>query len=356
MILLKPSARLCRSRFQPPSISPMRALIALSGVSMMLLASCGVIADDNAATAQGTPIPVETVNALADDPVFASLLNLEPASAESVLRGASARNSLDFAIRTETIVNEAERWGLEVTLDPQTVASGLAAAGVDPTSLSDEALDQVGRQSVAYDLLTARFSHLGEPTEEDLRLIYEGAPVLWERTCMLAITAGVEMEDTVNEALESGGALGTTAVAHDGVEIAADPEEGCAGEGDLPPDLVDAVNTAVIDEVTGPVEISSQGQEVLVWFVVEERQELSFEEVRDDALLLAERFATQPVDAWIAFVMVNSVEVNPRYGGPVEMGSDLRGGVSARVTRPDAPPPVIDDSDPDDFELTVPES
>ncbi len=354
MILLKPSARLCRCRFRAPSISGMRALIALTGVSMMLLVSCGVIADDNAATAQGTPISVETVNAMAEDPVFAGLLNFEPAGSESVLRGATARNSLDFAIRTETIVNEAERWGLEVTIDQQKVASGLTAAGVDPAGLSDEALDQVGRQLSAYDLLSARFSGLAEPTEEDLRLLYDGAPVLWERTCMLAITASVESEDTVNEALDSGGTLRTTAVAHDGVEIAADPEEACAGEGDLPPDLVDVVNEAPIDEVTGPVAISPQGPEVLVWFVVEERQELSFEEVRQDAMLLAERFATQPVDAWIAFVMVNSVEVNPRYGGPVQMVDDLRGGVSARVTRPDAPPPappVIDD-----FELTVPES
>lgn len=320
---------------------------------MMILTGCGVLADENAAVVEGTGVPVETVNELAADPVFAGLLQFQPAASDSVLSGATARNALDFAIRTQVLVNEAERWGLEVVADEEQAKAELAAAGADPSALSDAALEQIGLQVAAYTGLSERLSQLSD-SDEDLRLLYEGAPVLWKRTCMLAITAAPELEDQVDAALAEGADLHEAAAIDEGVQVAADPEQGCAGEGDLPPDLVDEVNSAALGEVTGAVSVDLQGREVLVWFVVEERQDLEFSEVREDLVMLAQRFATQPADAWISFVMANSVEVNPRYGGPVVIGDDLRGGVSARVSRPDAPPPMAPAID--DFELTVPES
>jgi hypothetical protein len=331
----------------------MRYGAVAAAMLMMTLAGCGVLADDNAAVVDGTGITVQTVNELAADSVLAGLLQSQTAKSDSVLTGATARNALDFAIQTQVLVNEAERWGIEVTADPAQTQAALESGGVDVSALSDTALELAGLQVAAYSALSDRFSELDD-SDEDLRLLYEGAPDLWKRTCLLAITASAEFEEKVDEALEDGDTLEEATEVDETVQVAADPEQGCAGSNDLPPDLVEAVDAAAVGEVVGAVRVDIQGQEVLVWFQVEERQDLGFEEVRGDLEQLATRFAGQPVDAWIAFVMANSAEVNPRYGGEVLLVDDLRGGISARVSRPEAPAPIAPAVD--DFELTVPES
>lgn len=320
------------------------ALVLLAAVGL-LATSCGVAAEDLAATYRGEEITTSVVDALAADEAFAELLGFPLATSEGVIAGTTARSVLDFLLQGAALSDLAEREGLRVEPDEALLASTLEGFqaqgyrfGVD--DLSPEAREVLSRFVVADQALTQASVELPEPSEDDLRYVYEQTAQSgrWERTCVTMVAAESGDAGAVESALEEGTELGAMAEEVEGTQVVLDAEQSCSTQEDLanlPPDLAAAVREASTGELVGPVEVSQSEQVTLaVWFEVRSVETLDLEAARDE-------LAAEVAQSLVAVDIARETEVNPRYGDGVglEPTSSQQGQpvLVARVQRPPAP-------------------
>lgn len=313
--------------------------------------ACGVAAPESAASLDGRSIPASVVDALATDEAFAALIGFQVSDNDAVLDGSGARSVLDFLLQAEALVAFAEDQGLDTDPDEaalnQTI-EGLKAQGytfgVD--DLSSEARDVLSRVVVADSAISQAGEGYGTPTEADLRFTYEALEESgrWERTCVTMVGGPPDLASDAIDAVRSGTPLAEVPDEVQGIQLAVDAEVQCANGADLatlPGDLAADVAEAETGELIGPIDVEGGSQPLAVIFKVTERGTQSFAE------------ATKELEAVVgpsllAVRTARNAEVNPRYGGPVELalvqgqpdpttGRSGAPSLVARVSRPQAP-------------------
>lgn len=340
----------------PRSITGMKvrirtALAVSVGVVAVTAGACGVAAPEEAASFDGNSIPASTVDALVTDDAFAALLGFEVSESDAVAAGASARSVLDFLLQGEALESAAREQGLDVEPDDSVVAEtiqGLQAQGYefDVDDLSVEAMEVLSRFLAADQALGEAGQGYGTPTEADLRFAYDALEESgrWERTCVTMIGGPPEAVEEALSAIESGTPLAEVPEEVTDMQLAVDSEVQCATGADLatlPGDLATEVADAPIGEVVGPVEVTGANQPLVVIFTVSERGAQSFEDAHDELEAVV-------VPSMLAVHTARDADVNPRYGGPVELefvqgqmdpstGQQGSPALVARVSRPQAP-------------------
>lgn len=331
----------------------LRSFLAASVVLIALVgASCGVAAPDAAATIDGRSIPAELVDRLSADEAFASLIGFQASDSEAVLSGSSARSVIDFLLRGETLAAFAEREGIDVEPDEDGLEATLdqlrqSGYSVKMEDLSSEAREVLSR-FVAMDAALARAGgDLGQPSEADLRYAYrELAPTgTWEgRTCVTMIGGPPDAIEEAVDLADSGTALTDIPGEVDDIQVGLDAAVQCYSDAQLetlPGGLAADVSGAGIDELTGPIDVESPNGPLSVVFEVSYRGKLGFEQARGELETLVASSALAVRTARLA-------EVNPRYGGPVELqlvpgqvnpttGQSGPPSLVAQVSRPQAP-------------------
>lgn len=329
-----------------------RSVLAVSvGVVALVASACGVAAPEEAASLDGRSIPTSVVDALATDEAFAALIGFQVSESDAVVAGTTARSVLDFLLQGEALSMAAREQGLEVEPDRSALAAtieGLQSQGYEfgLDDLSSEAVEVLSRFVIADRAIAEAGKGFGTPNEDDLRFTYDALADSgrWERTCVTMIGGPPEQAASAIDAVRSGTPLAEVPDEVEGIQLAIDAEVQCATGADLatlPGDLATEVAEAEIGEITGPVDVEGGSQPLAVVFTVSERATLSFAE------------ATEELDAVVAPSLLavrtaRNAEVNPRYGGPVELGlvqgqADPTTGqpgspsLVARVSRPKAP-------------------
>jgi len=303
----------------------MRTARVLAGLVLVatFTAACGVAADDRAAVVLGTPVSTSTVDDLASDEAFLQAVGGGLPGTESVVPGDSARAALTFEIQRTAAATELERWGL--TLDDAVVAEARASVEQQvPPGLGDRALDELASFVAATTALGNRLTSIDPSDEEDLRRLYDGAPSLWARTCVAVLAVAEERAATVVELVGSGRRVEEVAAEVEESQLVFDPAEACVPTAQLPGDLREAIERATPGSVPAPVTIESQTGPVAVFFRVDGRERLGFDDeaTREQLASIVERFGgsqapPQAAGFWLNLILPDAVDVNPRYGRPV---------------------------------------
>ena len=312
----------------------------------LVASSCGVAANDVAATLNGAEISTDTVDALSSDEAFSQLFGFQVGTSESsVVSASTARTVLDFLLEGEALVQLAEEAGSEVGPDEALLVETIQGLqqqgynyGID--DLSDEAREFLARFVTADRAIVAAGGNVGEPTEADLRFVYDETADSgrWERTCLALVAALEGDSEAVAQAIEGGTELVDIVESVPEAQVALDPAQSCATASDLaqlPPDLVASIQTAEVGVVVGPIEVEQGGGPSLVAFYEVESVELvDFDSAREE-------LAAEVAQSLLAVSIARSAEVNPRYGDGVALqAAQAQGGAPAlvaRVQRPDAP-------------------
>lgn len=336
--------------------SPVLPILVVVVVLAGLLSGCGVAADDRAAVVLGTPVPTGVVDELAADEAFLQAVGGGLPGTESVVPGDSARAALTFEIQRTAAQTELGRWEPELAgRSPQELAQALgfdeARALVEsqvPPGLSDTALGELTAFVAFTTRLGERLQSLGGQggtvAEEDLRLLYDGAPGLWDRTCVAVLAVAEERVVTVSERVVAGGRLEDVVGEVEGAELVFDPAEECVPTAQLPDGLRDEVRGAVPGATLGPVVLESERTgPIAVFFRVEGTERVAFGDpaARRQLEGLVGQFASaqapsQAAGLWLSLLLAGGVEVNPRYGRAAV-------GVSGafEVVAPDAPEVLV---------------
>lgn len=324
---------------------PLPAVLSLVVCAGLLAGACGVAADDVAATYQDREISTDTVDVLASDDVMAQLIGYSIGDSEAVLDATNARTVLDFLLEGEALVAAAEELGSSVEGDEALLAQTLAGLsqqgfsfGID--DLSDEAREFLARFVEAQEVVNAAGAALGEPTEEELRYVYDETADSgrWDRTCVTAVASIVEDADLLAEAFSEGLALADVTDVAPQAQVAIDPSVACVTEADfaqLPPELTEEIQSAPEGVLVGPLELDSGGgQEIVVFFEVDSRRTVDFDAAREE-------LEAEVGQSILAVRIARESSVNPRYGsGPALVGATSQSGAPslvARVERPQAP-------------------
>ncbi len=349
-------------------LRPVRSLSILAATAAFALAasSCGTTADTTAATVGDRTISIDDVNEIIDEPAIVG--TGAEAVTESRQPGDLARSALMYEIQRLAWVEEAERWGIDLDEEDRTEAEAqldaqLLQAGVE---LSPSAREGAVDSSVAQNALLVRWAEIDPSSDEDLRLVYEGAPSRWRTWCLTVVAVGPEDEDRVESLLDDGVALGDVAERVELAELVATPDECFAGS-ELPPELETAAREAGERGARGarpaPVPTNLGGGEGLLFFEVHRATAPSFEESRDVVAQVAaglanaveqlaslsaigadatdaelqqaqqvQQEAVGVLTGWVEERMRSAV-VNPRYGSGV-----VGGGSSVDATLRIAPP------------------
>ncbi len=296
----------------------MRTARVLAGLLLVatFAAACGVAADDRAAVVLGTPVSTATVDELAADEAFLQAVGGGLPGTESVVPGDSARAALTFEIQRAAAATELERWGL--TLDDALVAEARVSVEQQvPPGLSDRALDELAAFVAATTALGNRLTAVDPSNEEDLRRLYDGAPSLWARTCVAVLAVAEERAEAVVDIEE-------VAAEVEESQLVFDPADACVPTAQLPGDLREAIERATPGSTPAPVTIESQTGPVAVFFRVDGRERLGFDDeaTREQLGSVVERFSSsqappQAAGFWLNLILPDAVDVNPRYGRPV---------------------------------------
>ena len=332
---------------------PRKSLFAAASLALagsLVGASCGVAANDVAATYRDTEISTAAVDALAADEATSQLVGYTIAQSESIVDGASARSVLDFLLQGEALIDLAEELGYTVEADDALLAQtlqGFQSQGFPfgPDDLSDEAHDFLGRFLVADQALLESGGQLGPPSEAELRFAYAETADSgrWERTCVTLVASAAEEAPTMADALDEGAELTELVDVVPQSQLVLDSSAVCATGQDLaqlPPELADEIGSAESGVLVGPLEVDAgAGGQVVVFFEVGSREALGFDEARAE-------LEAEVGQSLLAVRIARESRVNPRYGdGPVLVaGSSPDGGASlvATVERPEAPEAALD--------------
>ncbi|MFZ4434714.1 MAG: hypothetical protein ACOYOQ_16100 [Microthrixaceae bacterium] len=328
----------------------MRTARVLAGLVLVatFAAACGVAADDRAAVVLGTPVSTSTVDDLAADEAFLQAVGGGLPGTESVVPGDSARAALTFEIQRAAAETELERWGL--SLDDALVAEARGSVEQQvPPGLGDRALDELARFVAATTALGNRLTAIDPSDEEDLRRLYDGAPSLWARTCVAVLAVAEEQAATVVDLVGSGRQVEEVVAEIEESQLVFDPADACVPTAQLPGDLREAIERATPGSTPAPVTIESQTGPVAVFFRVDGRERLGFDDeaTREQLASIVERFGgsqapSQAAGFWLNLILPDAVDVNPRYGRPVVGPSG-----TFEVAPPEAPLVSIGDTEID---------
>lgn len=280
-------------------------------LALCLLIACG-----------GGPRQVATVNG---EPVLrAEVTDLR---AGSTVEAEAFRQDLFRVIATRALVQALEtRWGVEISeeevqtnlalLEAQievqqevSVDEFLQAQGVTRALLERVALEQAVRQAIDRQLA----SEEPEPSEAEIQAAYRGGLAGFTTVCARHILVESEAEaEAVLTRLEGGEDFARVADEVSLDTASAGGELGCTVASVFDPFFADAVMTAEVGVLTGPVR-SSFGHHVVM---VDSRQEQPLEEVRQS---LADRLQRQRLEAAFEALVrevlaTAEVQVEPRYG------------------------------------------
>jgi hypothetical protein len=310
------------------------ATIAAAAVG--ITAACGVVADDRAAVVHDITIPTAGVDQLTRDATFIrSVIGGEsPPDTQSTLPGDTARSVLLFEIQRAALLHEAERWGVEVGDAARAEARQQVRRQIaSERRVTRPVLDRLAEFLAARNAMDERFSELDPDSEQDLRAFYDGAPALWDRTCVVVVQVGAGSVDRAERLVRQGATPREIADRVEESQLVADPEQSCLPLEQLPTELAASVAEAEVGRVVGPV-VEADGTGFV--YRVTGTESLSFADARDELSALAESLGQQGVGPWIGLTLLDGVWVNPRYGSGVVVGPTGE----LQVAPPQAPPVI----------------
>jgi hypothetical protein len=315
-------------------------VVPLCAAGLLAASSCGVAANDTAATVDGTTVSTATVDELAGDAQFVQALRQGsiPSANPAVLPGDDARAALTFEIQRVALLQEVERWGLQIPEQTRSqVRTGVAQQfpGMSKANIA-HVVDYVAAQTV----LEERLSKLDPKDTGDLRKLYDGAPALWDQTCLTAV--GVpptgSAERSAQRALDAGTSLTKLADKVKGAQLVADPSQGCVTATQLPTALRDDLAVATVREVRGPIVVTGAQGSTAYFYRIESTRKLTFDTAGKDLATLAQGLQQRAqqqaaAQAWISLVLQQGVTINPRYGSALVPSANGQ----LEVTPPQAP-------------------
>ncbi|UDY37693.1 peptidylprolyl isomerase [Dermatobacter hominis] len=297
-----------------------RVLLSLTAVGLagvLATTGCGIIADDTAATVGDTVIPASEVDALARNDAFTTALTAQAIEDQQpgVLDGASARQVLSFLITTEVQAQEVARFGVAPTGDDLEAAKAQAEQRIDEQAprLEGHARDVVLRYLVDGAALQQALADIDPSSDEDLRTLYDGVPSYWDQVCMAAIVVPADDVAAARKALAGGAELEEVVDDVEGSNLAATPDQ-CLPLKYLPEGLADRIGSARTGRLVGPVEGAIEGEDSVVWFEVESKPRLSFEDARDQLEQIAQAAAQSGPGVWLNIRVNEHVTIDPQYG------------------------------------------
>ncbi len=294
-------------------------LITVIGLTAALgLASCGVAANDTAATVGDVTISATLVNQLAADDPFMSAMASQALDTqrEGVVEGDSARQVLAFLISNEVLAQEVQRWGAEVDSDHSQAEQQIDEAA---PNLKGRARDVVLRYLLDRAALQARFSELDPSSESDMRKLYDGIPGYWNQVCMTAVAVPAGSIADARRDLSGGAELEDLEADVEGSTVVATPEQ-CIPVDSLPAVLRDRVTDGRTGVLVGPVEGVFDGDDAVVWLRVESVGVVPFEDAGPVLEQLIQSVVQQGVESWLNLKLNEGVVVDPRYGSDVSVG------------------------------------
>jgi len=323
------------------------ALAALTVVATMVVSSCGVLADDSAGSVLGRTVTIESVDQLSRDEGFVG--SQDSGVEDGSVPGDLFRSVLAFELQRTAWIAEADRWGLEITPEMTDAASQQVEAQLSATGATYERATRTKLEEyvAAQTALETRFSQLDPNNDGDLRLLYEGVPSYWERTCVAVVQIDPSQEAEVDRALAEGATIEELPEVVEGATQVADPSQ-CIPGAQLPDELREAFDAARRGTNEGPVAVGDAASGATYVFRVDGRTSVAFADAREELAQIAQGLAQQGAQAWIGLIL-EEAEVDPRFGT----------GVSSSNGQPtvDAPPmPLTPQLDLGDMLGTTPEA
>ena len=296
------------------------AAVALTTLLALAASACGVLADTSAATVSGRTVSIDSVEQLAGDEAFVG--SEQPGITEGTVPGDLFRSVLQFELQRVAWLAEADRWGVEITDEMRQAASSEVDAQIASTGLEYESAtrEKIEEYVAAQTALETRFSQLDPANERDLRLLYDGAPSLWDRICVAVVQVGTDQAGQVRGALDAGTTIEEMPTEVEGATLAADPSQQCVPRSQLPDELTDAFDSAAIGRDEGPVTIGDPAAGGATYFYrVDDRRRVGFDEARDELSQILQSLTQQGAQAWIGLV-VSEADIDPRFGSGVSSG------------------------------------
>lgn len=306
----------------------MRTSLRLAGVAVagaLVLAGCGGVPADVAATVDGTRITVEQVEQLVrarmESPQFAEL----PADQRVAQTDALQQQVVASLVTQELLRVAAEERGVEPTQEELDEAWELQVAAIGGEEALPDALAEAGlteeqaRQQVAAGVrqqkLQASFDDQVEVTEEELRELYEEQRPQFETVDTAHILVETEEEaDAIVELLEEGADFSEIAAARS-IDPSAQENQGELGPiavGQLVPEYVEPLRDAEPGDIVGPV------QTQFGWHVIRFGgfESPSFEDVREQLRQQAAGGRSgEDMNAYLTDLLERvEVDVNSRFG------------------------------------------
>jgi hypothetical protein len=294
------------------------ALVALTAAATVVVSSCGVWADTSAATVLGRTVTVESVEQLVRDEGFVG--SEDSGVEEGSVPGDLFRSVLAFELQRVAWIAEADRWGLEITDEMTAAASQQVEAQITSTGASYDAetREKLEEYVAAQTALETRFSQLDPSNDADLRLLYDGAPSYWDRTCVAVVQIAPDQEGEVDRALAEGTTIEELPEVVEGATLVADPSQ-ClpSTPGQLPEELEEAFASAEQGSNDGPVDVGDPAAGGATYvFRVDDRRTVGFDEAREELAQIAQGLAQQGAQGWIGLVLAEA-DIDPRFGTSV---------------------------------------
>jgi hypothetical protein len=316
----------------------MRRVLATVCLAASVGTSCGALADDTAGSVGDRSVSVDDVSALTLDAVQVdggAAADSED-DMESVLPGTDARQALVQLMLSEAVAEVVEAAGLEI--DRAAAEEQVQASGGSLEEYSERTRDVVLTQLGGLSALNEWYLQLDLADEADARELYELAPGLWERRCVVVASATDLEVAEVQRRADDGIAL--EQIAGQVAELELTEESGrCTSLTGLLAGYTAGADTALIEElvvaevgeVSDPVPVG----ESTVWFEVVEVQPGDPASMVEELTSQGTQFDPTLVPVWW---LLEDSTVNPRYGTEVQ----LREGLT--IGRPQAPEvePVTD--------------
>jgi hypothetical protein len=306
---------------------------ALAPVCFVAIAatSCGALADDTAGTVGDRSASVGDVSALTVDALEVDGGD-QAGSAdalESVLPGDDARNALLQLMLSEAVAEVVDAAGLEI--DRAAAEAQIQGSGGSLDQYSERTREVVLTQLGGLTALNEWFAELDLDDEGDAQSLYDLAPGLWERRCVVVASAADLDAAVVDERVEDGLHLEAIDGALEELELVEDSGQ-CRSlttllamySGGADSAVIEEIVGAEVGEVVGPIDVDGAS----VWIEVTEIQPGDVGSMVEELSVEGTQFDPTLIPVWW---LLEDSTVNPRYGTEVQ----LREGLS--IGRPPAP-------------------